>query len=161
MKIRRHVLFVTLLLAAVFTAASQQNAPEPVRWRTLIKTTGANTGTVTFKALVAQGWHLYGFSMPEGGPKATTIELTGCRGMKFTGEITPSRQPVQEKDPLFGMTLSWWDTNVDFTVPFIVTDPSAAHLDVKITFMACDGTSCRPPKTETVAVPVKLKPITK
>ena len=74
------------------------SAQQPVRWRTIVKTTGADTGTVTFKALVTPGWHLYGLDIPEGGPKATSFDLSGSAGIKFTGPVSPTRNAVEVKD---------------------------------------------------------------
>ena len=157
MKIRSLSLMLIALLVSVITLQAAQPDTAPVRWRTIISTTGPDSGTVTFKALVAPGWHLYGLDLPEGGPKATTFDLSGSTGIKFTGTITPSRPALKIDDPLFGMTLEWWDADVEFKIPFVVTDADAARLNAKIGYMACDGESCRPPKTENVSTPVKLK----
>ena len=151
-------LFLTLVMIVFALSVSDQ---QPVRWRTIVKTTGADTGTVTFKALVTPGWHLYGLDIPEGGPKATSFDLSGSAGIKFTGPVSPTRNAVEVNDALFGMTLTWWDSNIDFTVPFKVTDHATARLSAKITYMACDGTTCRPPTTENIAVAVKLKSVNK
>lgn len=148
-------------MIALVSCTLSLSAQQPVRWRTIIKTTGADTGTVTFKALVTPGWHLYGLDIPEGGPKATAFDLSGSTGIRFTGAVTPARAAAEVADPLFGMTLSWWDSNIDFTVPFKVTDPAKARLSAKITYMTCDGNTCRPPTTENIAVAVKLKPVAK
>ena len=132
-----------------------QNDSTPVRWRSFVKTAADGTGTVTFRALVAPGWHLYGLSIPEGGPKATSFDLKEGTGVRFTAPVTPKREPVAIDDPLFGMTLTWWDSNIEFTVPFKITDKDTAKIDCKISYMACDGSSCRPPKTENISIPVK------
>ena len=146
----------TIISFIIFAACAWcQESVTPVRWRSFIKTASDGAGTVTFRALVAPGWHLYGLSIPEGGPKATTFDLTGSTGVKFTGAVTPKRQPVEIEDKLFDMTLTWWDSNIEFTVPFKITDKNAARIDCKISYMACDGSSCRPPKTENISIPVK------
>lgn len=157
MKTRRFLFLLLIIMAAMLPTAAQQ----PVRWRTIVKTTGADTGTITFKALITPGWHLYGLDLPEGGPKATSFDLDGSTGIKFTEPVAPVRKAVEVNDPLFGMTLTWWDSNIDFTVPFKVIDPANARLSAKITYMACDGTTCRPPSTENIAVAIKLKSATK
>lgn len=157
MKLRRLFALLTLAVAACVAVFAAEPEVQPVRWRTIIKTTGANTGTVTFRALLAPGWHLYGLDIPKGGPKATSFDLSGCEGVKFDGKLTPARKALKVNDPLFGMTLTWWDANIDFTVPFTVTDAAKARITAKITYMACDGTSCRPPATENISTPVKLK----
>lgn len=155
---KRYTFFtLILLIAAMLNVCAAEGNVEPVRWRTIVKTTGENSGTVTFKALVAPGWHLYGLTMPEGGPVATSFDFKGSTGLKFTGELKPSRKAAEVEDPLFGMTLNWWDSNVEFTVPFKLNGKEAPMIKCKITFMACDGTTCRPPKTEDIATKVTLK----
>lgn len=131
------------------------SAQQPIRWRTIITATGTNQGTITFRALVADGWHLYGLKLPENGPKPTTFNLAGSKDIEFTGEIAPARKPISVDDPMFGMTLSWWDSNIDFSIPFKVTGPEPT-LDCVIGFMTCDGTTCRPPSKEKISTPIKL-----
>lgn len=158
MKLRRLFLIVTALLISgvvCFAARPAGSDTPPVRWRTIIKSAGPDCGTVTFKALVAPGWHLYGLTLPAGGPKPTVFDLKASTDVEFTGAVTPSRKPVESNDPLFGITLSWWDSNVEFTVPFKITG-KAPRIDAKINYMACDGTTCMPPKTESISAPVKL-----
>ncbi|MCM1066073.1 MAG: protein-disulfide reductase DsbD N-terminal domain-containing protein [Muribaculaceae bacterium] len=157
MDLRKIALTLLLIIAALLPLAAAEPGVAPVRWRTIIKTTGPNTGTVTFRALVAPGWHLYAQELPAGGPKPTTFALDGSSGLRFDGPVKASRPALEVQDPLFGMTLAWWDANVDFTVPFTVTDEASARINAKITYMACDGTSCMPPATESIATPVKLK----
>ncbi len=144
-----------LIICGTLTAAAQQPASSPVRWRTIVRMTSATTGTVTFRALVASGWHLYGLDMPKGGPKATTFDLSESAGMEFTSPVTPAREPVKAIDPLFGQEFQWWDSNVQFTVSFRLTEPrDKARLKAAIGYMCCDGTTCRPPVTERISAPI-------
>ena len=142
-----------MVLFAIFAVSAQAPA-NPVRWRAFASTEGA-AGTLTVRALVSDGWHLYGLELPKGGPKATKIDLTGSTGVEFTGDIVPTRRPLTVDDPMFGMKLTWWDSKVDFTAPFKVTDASNAQIKVSVTYMTCDGTTCRPPKTDIITIPVK------
>jgi thiol:disulfide interchange protein DsbD len=61
-------LFVALIISAV-TAMAQS----PIKWRTTYKMTSQTEGVLTVKAIVTEGWHLYGTELPEGGPKATSL----------------------------------------------------------------------------------------
>ena len=144
-------LFLLLTLLVGMTATAQQ----PVRWRTFIKATGTDEGVVTFRALVSEGWHLYGLDLPDNGPKPTSFDFANSKYIKFTGKITPSRKAIEVNDPLFDMTLSWWDSNIEFTIPFKVTGPTPT-LNCVVSFMTCDGTTCRPPARETISTPIKL-----
>lgn len=146
---------ITLLLVLSAFIGITATAQQPVRWRTTVKATGADEGIVSFRALVSQGWHLYGLSLPENGPKPTTFDLTGSKDIKFTGKIKPARKAIEVDDPMFGMTLSWWDENIEFTVPFKITG-AEPRLHCVISYMTCDGTTCRPPAKETISTPIKL-----
>ena len=145
------LLFIVALTA--FAASAQTPA---VRWRTQVRMQNATEGTVTFRALIAEGWRLYGLTLPEGGPRPTHFDLAESNGIEFTGPVRPERAPLSVDDPLFDMTLTWWDSNIAFTAPFRVTDPATAAVKAKITYMACDGNSCLPPKTESIAAPVRI-----
>jgi hypothetical protein len=93
--------------------------------------------------------------MPKGGPKATTFDLSESAGMEFTSPVTPASEPVKAIDPLFGQELQWWDSNVQFTVSFRLTEPrDKARLKAAIGYMCCDGTTCRPPVTERISAPI-------
>lgn len=155
MKYKTFFSLAGFLLLSVLSVFGNPGTDTPVRWRTVVKAAGGDTCTVTFKALVAPGWHLYGADIPEGGPHATVFDLSGSRGVEFTAPLKPSVAPKIVNDEMFGMQLSWWDSNVEFSAPFVVTDKADARIECRISFMSCDGESCRPPKTETVSVPVR------
>ncbi len=152
---RKRLSFIIMLLAICIGLASASDGVLPVRWRSFVRPASDGTYTLTFRALVAPGWHLYGLDMPEDGPKPTTFNLTESTGVEFIGKLEPSRKPLTVSDPLFGIDLQWWDTNIEFVVPFKVTDPTEACIKAQISFMTCDGNTCRPPKTENISIPVK------
>lgn len=159
MTIRKTLTAAVLMLVACLSAFAQMPGSEPVRWRLQYKISPTDTTscTIIIKALVEDGWHLYGTTLPDGGPKPTSFDFSGCTGIKLTGKLTPSKKPVEADDPMFGMKLNWWGSNVDFSIPVKITDPNTARLSVKINYMTCDGNSCRPPKTETLSAPLKFK----
>lgn len=144
-----------LLILAAVAIAITSTAQNPVRWRTTVKMTSPNEGEIVIKALVDDGWHLYGLNMPDGGPKATNIDLSASTGIKTVGNIRPSADPIAKMDPLFGLELSWWESNVNFTQPFKVTDKNKGAIKIAITYMSCNGETCTPPRTEiiTAAIP--------
>lgn len=142
------------LFFAIFTMAFTVEAQSPVRWRTSVRMTSPTEGEISIKALISDGWHLYGFDMPEGGPKSTHFDFSDCIGIVLDGNIRPSEQPVSQMDPLFGKKLSWWDRNVTFTQRFTVKDDKDARIKIQIYFMSCNGGTCTPPRTETVTTTI-------
>ncbi len=49
----------------------------------IVKATGPNQGTVTFRALIEKGWHLYGLELPKDGPKPTEFNLEGSKDIEL------------------------------------------------------------------------------
>ncbi len=146
-------MLVLVLVAAFATAAAQSQSP--VRWRTFVKMTGPTEGTVTLRCLVAPGTHVYGMNIPEGGPKATSIDFSGSEGITFQGkaEAVPAAESVD--DALFGMKLEQWSSNFEVRRKFRLTGPAdKAKLNVRIVYMSCDNQNCRPPKTETITAKI-------
>ncbi len=143
-----------LLFVSVLSCAAQTNAMTAVRWRTTVKMVSPTEGIVTIKALVGDGWHLYSTKLPENGPKPTSFNFSTSAGVKFMGDFIPSQKPVTKFDKAFNANLSWWESNVTFTCKFKLTGKGSAVIQGTITYMACNGLSCLPPKTESVKVNV-------
>lgn len=139
---------IYFLLIAVILTISTAMAQDVIRWRTTVKMTSDTEGILTVRALVADGWHLYGTKLPKGGPKPTVFDFNKSQGIKFTGSFKPSVAPVTKKDPTFDMSLTFWDQNVSFSRPFKLTGPKEkAEIIGSITFMGCNDQTCLPPKT--------------
>lgn len=158
---------LTLIIATMMTCFSakaqlsapgmaNQSAEEPVSWSLSVKMTDSNNGIITIKADVTPGWHFYGLTTPKGGPKPTTFNFDGSKGIKFTGQLKPSRKAKSEKDDMFDITVSSWDKDVIFTRSFrLEKGASDPTVSVKITYMACDNIKCSPPKTVSKTARVK------
>lgn len=142
----KRILLLLMLFVAV--AATAQTAL-PIRWRLAVKMTSETEGVATVKALVGEGWHLYGFEMPEDGPRATTITFDNSTDVEVAGPVKPSAEPLKVFDPMFETEVQWWAETVSFEVPIRITG-EAPELKVSVAYMGCDNTTCLPPKTETL-----------
>lgn len=148
MPIHMKKVILSLILAVTAMAAAFAQAPaNPVAWRSNVKMQSATKGTVTFTAIVSEGWHLYGMQMPKGGPKPTTFSFAGSQGVKFAGVPVPSAQPVKKHDKMFDADVTYWEGRVKFTVDFEITDPAKTALAASVTYMGCNDQTCSPPKT--------------
>lgn len=148
---------ITFLLAAIIISMMSAVAQTtPVKWRSSVKMTSSTEGVITIKAVISDGWHLYGTNIPDGGPKATVLDFSESKGVKFTGSFTPSAKPTTKMDEMFGIKLSWWASDVTFTRKFKLTGKKAdAVINGKISYMACNDENCMPPKTESVTLKIK------
>ncbi|MCC8175223.1 MAG: thioredoxin family protein [Bacteroidales bacterium] len=144
-------LFIVMLAAIGATAQITQ----PIRWTQEAKMTSANEGKLTFSVAVDEGWHLYGFNLPEGGPNPTEIKLDAIPGVEWLGDIVPSRSPITKVDMVFHLKLSWWDSDVQFTQAFRLTGgATGATLTGTVRYQGCNDSSCIPPTKEAFSVTV-------
>lgn len=148
----RRLFLLTILLVTMAVAAAAQT--KPIRWRLTVSMTSPTEGVATLRALVAEGWHLYGTTLPEGGPKATKITMTGSTDVRFTGQATASVKSKSVHDPVFNMDLTWWDTNVQFTLPFTVTGDNPV-VKINVSYMGCNNETCLPPSSETLTFKIQ------
>lgn len=155
MYIKRFITILSLFL--IFTAAWGQTAEEsPIKWRMTVKMTSAREGVVTMKAIISDGWHLYGTKLPANGPVPTTFDFSASKGIQFVGDFTPSEKAVSEKDATFGLVLDWWTKSVSFTRKFRLTgDISSALVAGSVRYMGCNNQTCMPPKTQSFNTKIK------
>lgn len=149
---KRTLFIIAAIMCMAFCAAAQN----PIRWRMSVKMNNETEGTVTLRALIEPGWHLYGMTLPENGPKPTKFDFK-LTGVTLDGKMTVSQPVVRRSDALFGMELAWWDTNVQFTQPIKVTSREGAKVSVTVSYMGCDDTTCLPPSTQTLTYVFKTE----
>jgi len=150
----KKILMVAIMLVAGVWAMAQD--PVPVKWRASARMTSATEGVLTVKATVQPGWHLYGMDMPAGGPKATSFDFTGCKGVELIGSMAASAKPVAVHDVQFGMDVTWWEGSVSFTRRFRKT-AEAPVIDISVTYMGCNDKTCAPPRTERLSARILPK----
>ncbi|HUN21004.1 MAG TPA: protein-disulfide reductase DsbD family protein, partial [Muribaculaceae bacterium] len=95
-----------------------------------------------------------GLDIPKGGSKPTSFNFSKSEGIELAGGIAPSVKPEARQDAAFGMELSQWSSNVNFTQHFRLKGNGQAKIDLAIVYMACNDENCMPPKTETFSVKV-------
>lgn len=135
-----------LLLTAVPTHA-QLGGGAKVKWTMTVEALPDGYGVAIIKAVPMKGWHLYGTDLPDGGPKATVIDFSASVGVVTEGAPIPSLEPTSVEDPMFEMTINWWEKPVCFTQRFKIVDSDNAKVEASITFMACNDVTCTPPST--------------
>lgn len=144
------------IIALIFATATIASAQNPIRWRVTTKMTSETEGVLTVHALVTEGWHLYGTTLPTGGPKPTTLDFAASKGIRFIDNFTPSAKPVEKEDAMFGIKLNYWTSNVTFTRKFKLTGKKTdALISGKITYMGCNDETCLPPRTENFTLHLK------
>lgn len=140
------ILAATLLTVLGFTLRAQ--IVTPVKWNVTSEMTSADEGVVRFAATVEDGWHLYGTTLPDGGPRPTTINFDRIEGVELIGGLEPSVAPVEKVDMVFHLKLNWWDTDVTLSQKFRLTGKNGYLIAGTISFQGCNDGSCIPPAKE-------------
>lgn len=143
------MLIGVLICLCVLSTGLQAAEQAPIRWRMIVKMTSPTEGTVTVKALISDGWHLYGTDMPKGGPRPTVLDFSTSEGIEFIGEAMPSAKPTVKADRQFGAELSQWESSVNFVRRFrLKKGASKPVVKLNVSFMGCNDATCLPPRTE-------------
>ena len=153
---KRTIFSIAILLLTFIGAFSQIKTP--IKWNNKVEMTSAQEGEFVFVVTVDQGWHLYGFNLPEGGPKSTNIIFDKNDNVELIGSIVPSIPPVEKVDPIFSLQLSWWDSNVTFKQKFRIKEDVKTTITGRIEFQGCNNESCIAPTKEVFSLEVGSRP---
>lgn len=145
----KRILLIYALLLAFVPAFAQIVAP--VKWSSEIKMVNERSGEVTITANIEPHWHLYGLSLPEGGPRPTQIKFTQVQGAILNGELKPSVKPVEQFDSTFNLNLNWWENKVEFIQNFTLDNSAkGCIIEGSVSYQACslESGSCIAPSKE-------------
>ncbi len=137
------------MLLAVMAFAQ---APVHVGWTTTIQQKSATEGEIVWKAVIEDGWHIYGMEMPKGLDiplTLTTCTVEPSPDIELIDGVVPSRQPEKHYDEVMDAEIPWWEGSVSFRQAFKLVDgASSARIKASCSYMACSATSCTRPETE-------------
>jgi thiol:disulfide interchange protein DsbD len=154
-KVRFAVLFLLMLATVAFAQDDQ------VKWSAKGPDKPLRAGdkfAVTLSAKISEGWHLYSFTQPAGGPTTATVSIPESQPFKQSGVI---RGPVPNKtyDPNFEMETESYEGTVQFDLPLVVESSATDKMDrvaLDVKFQVCNESMCIPAKTVHLSVPVQI-----
>ncbi len=153
----RFILTLSVLLLSIFSIFAQNITP--IKWSETVEMTSQTEGKIIFDVKIENGWHLYGFNLPEGGPKPTKIVFDKIAGVELIGEMIPSKQPVKKFDKTFNLDLTWWDSDLKIEQAFRLSDKAGREITGKIEYQGCNDQSCIAPAKELFSVKVGDKSV--
>lgn len=139
--------FLTLISFVATMIVASAQILNPIVWTTSIEMTSPTEGVIKYAADIENGWHLYGTSLPDGGPNPTAVTYETLEGVELTGELTPSRPAPETVDMVFNLKLGWWTDNVTLSQTFRVKGANYA-IEGYISYQGCNDESCIPPTKE-------------
>lgn len=114
---------------------------------------------IILRADIAEGWYIYSLTQKPGGPFPLRIQLTGAADVGVRGVIKAPK-PTTRFDPNFGIETELHRGKPQFTVPVGVPAGSLTgkrEIVVAARYQACSETLCLPPRTEKVALTLRIK----
>ena len=147
--------------AAPAAARAQQGPPQPVKWSLALdpsQVAAAGKLTAVVTAAIDEGWHVYAPDEANVGPRP--VELTIIKNPLFTAAGTfGAPEPEREMDEAFGQITASYTDAATFRLPVAVSADASAGpqvLEIDISFQACDGNICLPPKAVRVKATVTV-----
>ena len=141
------ITIISLFLSFFGLLGLQAQITNPIVWEISASVNDDGMGEISYSASLESGWHLYGLSLPEGGPRPTVISYDALDGVELVGELTPSAKPIETDDKIFNLRLSWWESDVTLTQKFKVISDEYAIIGA-ISFQGCNDQSCTAPTKE-------------
>ncbi len=139
--IKNFVLTLTLALIAVAAGAQIQ---DPVHFTVAQKSLSDTEFEVVFSARIDKGWHVYSTNLPDDGPISATLTTEQADGVEPVGRLTPRGKEIKEYDPLFDMTLRYFEERVQFVQRYKITAKTYA-VKGYLEYGACNESNCMPP----------------
>ena len=130
------------LLVGTFSAVAQM--ADPVSWTFSHEKTGDSEYTLTFKATIEAGWHMYSMHTPDGGPMPTSFTFNEAgKGIELVG-ATAESEPHKQYNDIFKVDEWYFEQTATFTQKVKVTDAAVTAITGTIDYQACQAGSCVP-----------------
>ena len=136
----RKLMTMLLLFVAAQMCAQFHN---PVAFKHALKVDGAEA-VLTFTASIEDGWHLYSTDLAEGGPTSATINIDKIEGAELVGKLTPGAGVIEKFDPMFDMTVRYFEIAATFTQKIKITAPEY-KIEGYLQYGSCNDENCLPP----------------
>lgn len=137
-----------LAMAALFVATTV--VAKEVKWSHSVTEKGDGLYTVTIKADIADGWHIY-VTDPAKAFNPTELKFTPGEGVTAEGAMRLLSQAKVEYDDIMMMEIGHYEKEAIFEQDF-KADGKGGEVAVAISYQACNVGSCLTPETEEVVV---------
>ncbi len=135
--------FLTILLAFL-QAFSIGAASKPVQTMHHMEQISADTVRLTFDLIIADSWHVYSTSLPDGGPISAELTFDESQGVTPASDLMFKGEEKTIFDPLFNMNVRYFEKYVTFFQDFAVSE--GWSMEGTFTYGACDDMTCLPPQ---------------
>lgn len=140
------LLFFSLFFSLFSTHAGySQVALNPVKWEYSYEKLNDKEGYVLIKAKIDKDWHIYSQHQPGDGPIPTSFVFNANSDFE---PLNKTEEPAAEKthSEVFSADVISFSNEVVFKQKIKRKNPDSFNLNAELEFMACNNSSCLPPK---------------
>ena len=160
-------LVVSLVFAATASAPAgvfaQKGPPQPIKWSLALEPASGEAAaggrlTAVVTATIDEGWHVYAPDEANVGPRPVELAIVKNPVFAAAGKFA-APEPEREMDQAFGQITASYTDEATFRLPVAVAAgaPAGPHvLEIDVSFQACDGNICLPPKAARVKAAVTV-----
>lgn len=152
-KMKKFSLLIVVTILTISAAFAQVH--NPVKWSVAQKKISNKEAVVFIKATIQSGWHIYGLSVPEGGPIATTFTFKPSSTYALNGKVASAAKPKSKYEEVFKMNVPYFNNEVVFQQKVKLNSGKSTTVSGIVEFMACDKTQCLPPDEYNFSVTIK------
>ncbi|HTU48659.1 MAG TPA: protein-disulfide reductase DsbD N-terminal domain-containing protein [Bryobacteraceae bacterium] len=134
----------------------------PVSWSLEAEQQEVSPGSTVMLRLhaqIADGYHLYSFTTPSGGPIKTGAWLPSSPDIKGVRVYQPN--PDRHQDPNLNVPVETFRSGVDFLLSLALANNASAGdkvVTASVRYQACSDQICLPPVTKMAATSIRVEP---
>jgi len=133
---------LSLLITFIFFTATTFAQEETVTWTSSVEKHADDEYTITYKAKISEGWHLYSQHLPEGGPIPTLFNFQNSDDdFKLIGN-TEENEPHIEYDKVFEMEIPFFSDKAEFKQKIKLLKEDVKTIITIVEFQTCDDKAC-------------------
>ena len=133
--------FLSLAMLLMALTAWAQMA-DPVHFSSELKMLEGNEAEIIFTATIDPGWHVYSTDIGDDGPTRATFHADRLEGAELVGQLKPRGKVKEEFDPMFEMSLRFFELKGAFVQKIRFTKPK---YDIWSMAPATTRCACPPP----------------
>lgn len=150
---KKFILFISFIL---FVSHISAQIYDPVTWDFSFEKKGDKQFELIFIATIDKGSHIYAMDIPEGGPIPTSFRVDSFPGYKLDGKPYEVTIPVEVLDDAFGFKIKTFSNTAEFRQKITALE-SSFTVKGSVNYMACNNSTCSPPKDVDFAIKIGEK----
>lgn len=140
--LRKLVAIISFIVVASSVSAQIY---DPVTWDFSYEKKGDKQYELIFTASIEEHSHIYSMDIPNGGPIPTSFTFDTLASYKLEGKTYEVTKPLEVLDEAFGFKIKTFSTKAEFRQKITALE-STFNVKGTVSFMACNNSTCSPPK---------------